>query len=71
MRSRQVRGGVLIAAAAAGALLAEPGMRSRPAIASNVWQEVWSPDGFWCEDCCKVGFCCTLDSPCRYLIDSN
>jgi hypothetical protein len=66
---RRLLMGIVVSATAVAALLAEPGLRPRPAVANNVWQEVWSNDGFWCEDCCKVGFCCKLDRPCRYPVE--
>ena len=68
MTRRRLLGGIVAASTVAAALFAEPAVRPRPAVANTVWQEVWSNDGFWCEDCCRVGFCCKLDQPCRYLI---
>lgn len=53
-----------------GLLFAEPGIRGAQSANAAQWQLYWGNEYDSCEGCCGVGFCCTINSPCAYVIET-
>jgi hypothetical protein len=51
--------------AAAGLTLGAPALDARQEAHADQWQYFLGTQGAYCEGCCRTGFCCTINAPCR------